>query len=297
MILILGVSEGVRAGGLVFSIASYNVDSYLLTDSRWRSRKEPSSRAAVADVIQLARPQVLALQEVGSTEALESLRGELLKGGLAFPFRRLLKVNNQEIYCAVLSQFPIVADRSDPNAEFVLYGRSFTVLRGIMEVDIEVDDEYRFTLFNVHLKSNLPVWYADQADFREAEAGVLREKVGRLVRGDPDRNIVVAGDLNDLPNSRTLKLIRSRGRYRLWDIRPTESSLRESKGTTEAGRGVSWTYYFEGKDIYYRYDYLLFSAGMRREWREEGAVIPLHAAWRMASDHRLIVSEFLSQDQ
>ncbi len=285
------------AQDFAFSVASYNVNNYWLLSSERRPPKPPLSRAEVAKVIGRARPHLLALQEVGSPRALESLSRDLLEQGMEYPFHELLLTESQDIHCAVLSQFPIVANRSDASAEFALYGRSFSVLRGVMEVDIEVPGGYRFTLFNVHLKSRLPAWYADQADYREAEAKVLRQKISRLLRENPNRNLLVAGDLNDFPKSKTLRLIRGKGQNRLWDLRPTESQDQPPKRGSAGQPGVSWTYHFPGEDAYHRYDYLLVSAGMKREWIEGRSVIPLHVEWRLASDHRLLLAEFWRKDR
>ena len=287
------------ADDFTFSIASYNVDGYrILPADRW-SVKSLLSRAEVAEVIRRAQPNLLALQEVGSPQALEFLSKNLLELGLEYPFREFLQTESQKIHCAVLSQFPIVANRSDSSAEFALYGQSFQVLRGVMELDVEVPGGYQFTLFNVHLKSKLQAWYADATDYREAEAKVLRQKIIQILQKNPNRNILVAGDFNDFPRSKTLRQIQGKGRLRLWDARPTEPKDKRtaSKGNTQKSAGVSWTYYFPGKDTYFRYDYLLISAGMKREWLEDRSVIPWHPQWNLASDHRLILAEFRCQDQ
>lgn len=273
------------------------MDGYRLSPAeRWQP-KTLSSRSEVAEVIRLARPNLLALQEVGSPQALEFLSENLLQLGLEYPFRELLQTKSSKIHCAVLSQFPIIASRSDPSAEFALYGRSFHVLRGVMELDVEAPGGYRFTLFNVHLKSKLPAYYADPADYREAEAKVLRQRISRLLQENPNRNLLVAGDFNDFPRSKTLRRIQGKGRHRLWDARPTESkgSPTASKGDAQKFAGISWTYYFPAEDAYFRYDYLLISAGMKREWLR--SAIPWHPQWKRASDHRLILVEFRGQDQ
>lgn len=286
------------ADDFAFSVASYNVDGYRLSPAdRW-SPKPLLSRAEVAEVIRRAQPNLLALQEVGSTQALEFLTKNLLELGLEYPFREFLQTESQKIHCAVLSQFPIVANRSDSSAEFALYGRSFHVLRGVMELDVETPGGYQFTLFNVHLKSKLQAWYADPTDYREAEAKVLRQKISRLLQENPNRNILVAGDFNDFPRSKTLRRIQGKGRHRLWDARPTEAQGKPTAGQGEVRKtaGISWTYYFPGEDAYLRYDYLLISAGMKREWLEDRSVIPWHPQWNLASDHRLILAEFRCQD-
>jgi hypothetical protein len=44
-------------------------------------------------------------------------------------------------------------------------------------------------------------------------------------------------------------------------------------------------------------DYLLISAGMRREWRPEGTYVLALPHWGLASDHRPVVASFRAEDQ
>ncbi len=260
-----------------------------------RSAKAADSRQAVVRVILSQRPDVLALQEVGSRADLDGLARELAALGLAYPHRQDLRVEEQAIRCAVLSRFPIRRDRSDENAEFLLYGRVYSVLRGITELDIQVSPHYEFTLFNVHLKSQLPTWYADQADYRLAEAVLLRKRIDGLLARAPERNFVVLGDLNDTPDSRVIRTVKGRGRDRaLWDARPVELHSLATEGSQSR---ISWTHHFEKKDAYYRYDYLFLSPAMKPEWEPGSARIAVGREWALASDHRMICLTIRPEDR
>lgn len=280
-------------------VGSYNVDNYRIEPSERRAAKAESAREAVRQQILGARADILALQELGSIRALEGLRLSLARKGLEYPHQAVLFVEGAEIHTGVLSRFPIVADRSEPLAEFVLYGRAFSVLRGILEVDIDVSESYRLTLINLHLKSQLPVWFADQADFRLAEAELVRQRVDRLLNRDPGVNLVVVGDFNDHPKSAPLRVLLGRGRGRMWDCRPATAAVEVGalKLSAENGPGIAWTHYYEREDSYFRYDYILTNAGIRREWVPNGGEIIHRADWHRASDHRLIIAQFFPEDK
>ncbi len=185
----------------------------------------------------------------------------------------------------MLSKFPIVKNDSNSRQEFVLYGRVFQVLRGVTEVEIQLSRNVSLTLINVHLKSKLSAWFADQADFRLAEAEVVRGRIDHVLARDPHARLLVMGDFNDDPRSRVIKTVIGKGRSRLFDLRPVETFLQGSKG-------VAWTHYYERMDGYFRYDFLFVSAGLRKEWVPGSSKIPLFSEWGLASDHRLIQASF-----
>lgn len=272
-------------GAETFSVASYNLDNYRIKSTPRRKMRSEASRAVVAKAILTARPGIIGLQELGSRDALTRLHSELARRGLHYDHRAILEAGDREIHCGVLSQFPIVEDHSDSGPEFVLYGRAFRVLRGVMELEIRLSSEVSLTLINVHLKSKLTTWFADQADYRLAEAELVRRRIDRILARNPHTNLVVLGDFNDHPRSRVLKTMIGQGRQRLFDLRPVEAS-------GQGGKGIAWTHYYEGVDGYFRYDFLLVAAGLKERWIPMTAEIPRFSEWELASDHRLIQASF-----
>ena len=276
-------------------VASYNVNNYRLVPSSRMSLRSESERMEVMSAILFAKPDIVGLQEIGSFAALKALKRALEAKGLLYPYLEFLPVSDQDIHCAVLSRYPIVENRSRDRVEFILYGRTFSVLRGLMEVTIQVNEGFQLSLINVHLKSRLPVWFADEADYRLSEAEVLRARITEILERDPKVNLVVLGDFNDTPDSRVLRTVIGRGKLRLNDARPTESwavggeFLDESR---DDRAGIAWTHYFGRRDGYFRYDYLLISNGLKNRWIAEASVIPCFPNWSVASDHRLIQTTF-----
>src|SRR5262245_49136202 len=77
--------------GETFRVASYNVENYLdhPTESRPHA-KSAEAKAKIRESIQALNPDVLALQEIGSTNALLELRDSLKADGLDLPYWELV---------------------------------------------------------------------------------------------------------------------------------------------------------------------------------------------------------------
>jgi endonuclease/exonuclease/phosphatase family metal-dependent hydrolase len=289
-------AEGLAAS---FTVATYNVHNYLDPATGNREPKSDASRAKVHESILALKPDVLAVQEIGSVESLAALRDTLQAAGHGFPYWEWVNGFDTNIHVAILSRYRIMASRSQTNASFLLQGRRFHTSRGLGEVDILVPENYRFTLLTAHFKSRRPVPSADEALLREQEAIMLRARVDALLRADPNLNLVVLGDFNDHKNSPAMRALVGKGNAMLVDTRPAERNG-DNRPNPAAGfwpRNVTWTYFYSTDDTYSRVDYILISRGMAREWQSEGTYILTMPNWGLASDHRPIVVQFRNADR
>lgn len=283
----------------VYRVATYNLDNYLLQPTGGRPAKSPEARAKVREILRLLQADVVALQEVGGPQALEELRQALEAEGLRYSDWELVTGFDTNTQIAVLSRLPIVARRPHTNETFLWMGRLFHVSRGFLEVEIRVNAKYAFTLFTTHLKSRRPVPEADEADLRQQEALRLREKIDARLAANPQANVVVLGDFNDVKDSRTLRILRGRGRAALLDTRPAERNGDSLAAQTPGAdpRNITWTYYYAKEDTYSRIDYILISPGLVPEWLRDQTYVLTVPNWGLASDHRPIVAGFLAEDQ
>jgi endonuclease/exonuclease/phosphatase family metal-dependent hydrolase len=251
-----------------FRIATYNVENYLLESSGTRPAKPATAKAKVCEGILALKPDVLALQEIGGTNALFELQSSLKTNGLDLPNWELITGFDTNIHVAILSRFPITARRPHTNDFFLMAGQRFRVSRGFAEVEINVNDHYSFTLITAHLKSRRPIPEADEADLRLEEAQVLRHIIDGILTTNPDVNLVVLGDLNDLHSSKPVKtIIGSRGKKALVDTRPAERNgdTPPSSDRRLSSRNVAWTHYYNVDDDYSRIDYILLSKALSRQ--------------------------------
>ena len=289
----------VSAWPATFSVATFNLEGYLDTAVPGRPAKSPESKAKIRESIRALKPDVLALQEIGGTNALLELRESLRQDGFEFPYWELVNGADTNINVAVLSRFPFSARRPHTYESFLLGGRRFHLSRGIAEVDVQVNASYSFTLIAAHLKSRRLVALADEAELRLEEAKVLREKIDLRLATDPEANLVVMGDFNDTKDSASTKTIIGRGRNKLVDTRPAERTGDSELGADleRAERKVTWTHYYGKDDVYSRIDFILLSPGMANEWVKQETYAANIPDWGIASDHRPILATFVAQDR
>jgi endonuclease/exonuclease/phosphatase family metal-dependent hydrolase len=295
----LGVRDPALGAAETFSVATYNLENYLDEPAGSRHPKTETAKIKIRDMIRAMQPDVLAVEEIGSTNTLLELRSALRAEGLNYPHWSHVAAFDTNIHVAVLSRFPFLACRPHTDEGFLLNGRRFRVSRGFAEVDVQVNPDYKFTLIAAHLKSRREVPQADEADLREQEAAILREIIDARLRTNPNLNLLVLGDFNDLKDSKPIRTIIGRGKNALIDTRPAEKSGEQPPASSgpAASRNVAWTYYFSKDDTYSRIDYLLLSRGMAREWLAHETYIPVRPDWGLASDHRPIVAGFAARDQ
>jgi endonuclease/exonuclease/phosphatase family metal-dependent hydrolase len=279
-----------------FRVATYNVENYLDQPVQGRRVKSAQAKAQVRESIRALKPDVLALQEMGSTTALQELRASLKSEGLDFPHWEHVTGFDTNVHVAILSKLPFSARRPHTNDNFLLNGRRFRVSRGFAEVEVEVNGKYVFTLINAHLKSKRPVAVADEAELRLEEAKLLRAKIEARLRAQPEANLIVLGDLNDTKDSLPIRTLIGTRNLKLVDTRLGEQGAPEGS-LPEESRQVTWTYFFAKEDTYSRLDYILLSPGMAREWVTNESFILTLPAWGMGSDHRPLVATFKGQNE
>ena len=277
-----------------FRVATYNLENYLAQPAGTRPAKSAEGKAKIRESLRALNADVVALQEVGSTNALLELRSSLKAAGLVYQFWEIVSGWDTNIHVAVLSKFPFTASRPHTNDSFLLFGRRFHVSRGFAEVDIRVNEQYAFTLLTAHLKSRRPVPEADEAELREQESIVLREKIDALFHADPNINLVVLGDFNDKKDSKSTRAVIGRGKHALIDTRPAERNGDDQPNPNPRyePRTITWTHHYGKEDTYSRIDYIMLSPGMAREWDRQNTFILTQTNWGVGSDHRPIAATF-----
>jgi len=282
-----------------FRVATYNVENYLdqPTESR-KFVKSARAKAKVCESIRALNPDVIALEEMGSTNALMELRDSLKAKGLDFPYWEHVQGWDTNIHVAVLSKLPIPTRHPHTNDSFLLDGRRFSVSRGFAEVDIRVATNFTVTLIATHLKSRRPVPEADEAQLRLEEAKVLRGIVDEHFKAEADAKLIVLGDFNNVKNSDSTKEIIGRGKFKLTDTRPAERNGDNTPNEIPRfePRNVTWTHYYGVEDTYSRIDFILLSPAMARDWVTNETYALTIPNWGVGSDHRPIVATFKTEN-
>jgi endonuclease/exonuclease/phosphatase family metal-dependent hydrolase len=284
--------------GEAFRVATYNVENYLDEATQSRYVKSTEAKAKVRESILALKPDVLALEEIGSTNALLELQSSLRSAGLNLPSWEHVTGFDANIHVAILSKFPIIARRSHTNENFLLSGRRFRVGRGFGEVDLQVTPDYTLTVIAAHLKSKRAVPEADEAELRLEEAKILREKIDARLAANPNSRLVVLGDFNDGKDSSSTKAVIGHGKHKLVDTRPAERNGDNAPSPNPAweSRNVTWTHYYGKEDVYSRIDFILLSPGLAHEWVSKETYVLAMPNWGVGSDHRPLVATFQVPD-
>jgi len=277
---------GVPAPG-EFSVATYNLARHTLDDrDRDGQRNDPkpsAERAAQASLLARLRPDILAVQEIGTEPVLRGFVADLRAAGLDYPHVEHVIRPGSDVGLAVLSRFPFVERTPRIDDTYRIGETNLPVLRGFADVVVEPAEGYRFRLMVAHLKSKIyhPL---GQTEMRRNEARLLANHVRKALRGNPAMNLLVVGDLNDSPDSAPLNEILGNGSTRLIDLRPADAV------------GDVWTHQGRTVDIYSRIDYVLASPGMALEFVRERSRAVRDPAVAEASDHRPLLAVFAAHD-
>jgi endonuclease/exonuclease/phosphatase family metal-dependent hydrolase len=271
-----------------FSVMTFNLHQYALVDRDGQADTlEPKPRAeadAIVAVIRQAAPDILAIQEMGDPAAWAEFKYSLRQAGLEYGHEEYLRRGKSELNIAVLSRFPIVAHNSHTDDTYTIGPAQFPVMRGIIEVDIDINPAYRLRLMVAHLKSKVFHSFG-QAEMRRNEARLLGNHVRAALKENPAVNLLVAGDLNDNPDSAALREITTYQRKRLLhDLRPTDAN------------GDAWTHR-DNDDTYQRIDYLLASDGLLPELVPAKTYVLRLPQLLGTSDHWPVVATFAARDR
>jgi endonuclease/exonuclease/phosphatase family metal-dependent hydrolase len=269
-----------------FTVAAYNIENWVLMDRNGKpdQPKPASEKEAVFSVVAKVRPDILSVEELGTTNELAELVTGLRAHGVDFPYHEWIQGADTNRHVSLLSRFPIVERFSRTDYNYLLKGQPQRIERGILDVKIQVNSEYSFRAVVAHLKSKRQVEVGDQAVMRLEEAKLLRAHIGKALKNEPELNLIVMGDFNDTPEAEPIRVIVGPSPFALFELLPVDS------------KGGHDTYYWKYRNQFSRIDYLITSPGMQKDYVPDSARIADFEGWNDASDHRAIYAKFYAQD-
>lgn len=263
-----------------------NTHNYFVPEDTQRARykivpKRIDSRDAVADVIASARPEIVGLIEIGGPFALADLQSRLRKLGAEYPYAEILLRAGEDRALAILSKHRIVQNHSRPNCS-LLGNKRRKMLRGILDVTVQVDGKRFFRIVGAHLKSRVSDDPAAAESLRRAESRTLALYLQEEMRKMPKMPFVVFGDWNDGPADSSLKVL----------TQGLSADAALTRVGAEDSRGESWTICYHAAQEYCVFDQVYVNSVMRsRRGRScESGIVDVEAA-STASDHRAVWCE------
>ncbi len=269
-----------------FRFLMLNANNYFVSEDTQRARfkisvKKEESRNAVAEVIASARPEVVGLIEMGGPYALSDLQGRLREKGLDYPYTKILLRSGEDRALAVLSQHPIVQDKSRPNCS-LLGNKRQKMLRGILDITVQVGQNRFYRVVGAHLKSRVSDAPAAATARRKTEARTLAMYLQKEMRKTPHLPVVVYGDWNDGPAEDSLKVL-TQGISEDSALSPVQAA---------DSRGQTWTIYYRAAQEYSLFDRIFVNKVLRsRRGRScEAGIVDIPAS-ESAGDHRAVWCE------
>lgn len=258
----------------------YNLKNYLSMPRKIKGvetiqQKPEQEISDLVNNIQQVDPDILGICEIGTEADLSDLQSRLKAKGIDLPFRHLSGGADAYRRLAILSKIPLDLQNT-PKIEYYYQGKRHLMLRGILDVGIELPSGYtRF--IGVHLKSKRPSQYYDQALVRRNEAELVREHADHVMQ--THSRIIVYGDFNDTTQSPSIRAIagdHSKPNY-LYPLPLQDND------------GQRWTHYWKYQDIYSRFDYAFVSPSLRKQTKLQTSYILETNQQNTASDHRPLV--------
>jgi Cu-Zn family superoxide dismutase len=269
-----------------FVIAAYNVENWVLMDRDGQPNqpKPPAEKETVFEVLTQIRPDILGIEEMGTTNELAELANGLRERGVNLPYSEWIEGADQTRHVSLLSRFPITERYSRTDYSYSVGGHPMRMERGILDVEVSVSGDYSFRALVVHLKSKPLFETGDQATMRLEEAKLLRSHVGKTLKHTPGLNLIVMGDFNDTPESKPIRTIVGERPFALFDLMPVDS------------KGGNDTYCWKSRNLFSRIDYMIASLGLSNEYIEGSAHIADVPGWSDASEHRAVYARFFDHD-
>lgn len=271
----------IPAPGKPVRFLMHNVQNYFVEGEAYRSRyvlkpKSKESREAVAEVIAGSKAEIVGLIEIGGPVALQDLRQRLAARGLEYPYFRVLPRKGEDRALAILSLYPIVQDHSKEQVKLHRQKRR-KMLRGILDVTVQLDDGRLYRIIGAHLKSRVSENSGAAAALRAQEAHTLAQHIQHIARTQKGLPLLVFGDWNDAPTDAAPQIIQQG--------LSEDAALRRL--SPEDSRGEEWTLYYKRGKQYCIYDQIFVNPVLRKRMRGQGGIVDSPAATK-ASDHRAL---------
>ncbi|MBU1086040.1 MAG: helix-hairpin-helix domain-containing protein [Candidatus Omnitrophica bacterium] len=236
LIFFIGLSLFINPLSLVqaktFKIATYNIENLFDLEKSgneyieyvpnnifcWNEKNFNLKLNNISAVLKDLNADIIALQEIESESALQSLQTRLREKNLEYKYSAIAKVKNTTVKCAVLSKYPIIKTQE------ILIPDSKT--RNILKVLIDLENNPLILYIN-HWKSK-----SGPESLRIESAQALRKDIEHL---PADTDFIILGDFNSNYNEyQSIKKIkRLNNRDGLTGINHILKTTADSKMVTE----------------------------------------------------------------
>lgn len=230
----------------------------------------------LADFIKQQQPDIILLANISGIEELNKLRIHFQE----FKFASIVNGEDKTSHLAVISKIkPEIFQAITDQKYNIKNNIELPVKRGFLYMLIKKNG-YMLHVLSAHLKSREKHPIYNQTDMRRYEARLLRQNVNKIMKVEPEANILILGNMNDSCGKSPIKAIYNR-RFgvakRLFDLRPLDEM------------NVSWTSLSRQRDEYERLDYAMASSSLIPEIMFDINRIINKKSWTRFFSHRPII--------
>ena len=276
------------------TVVFYNLKNYLAMERRVDGeivedapKPDKEIEALIEGIVEI-QPDILGVCEIGDAAYLADFQARLKAVGIDLPNTELVTAasgHNRNL--ALLTRFPIAARNSRDDYSYLIGDQRLPFQRGVLDVTVAINPTYHLRYVGLHLKSKRDVPEADQALMRLNEARLARKHIDRIYESEPGANLLVTGDFNDLRIEPPVKTLQG-GFGRQAHL--TSLTLKDKYG-------FRWTHHWGFADSYSRFDFALYSEGLKPELDRDNCRIFHWDDWDTASDHRPLVLSIVPEDR
>lgn len=242
--------------------------------------KNQKDTLKIASSILEMNADILAVQEVENINILKQFNREYL-GNKAYKHVTLIEGNDPRLIdVGLLSNLPVGGVTSWQHAVYEHETRDI-FSRDLLQVEIlnEKRSKTLFTLFVTHLKSNFIAHNSPDADEQRDKNNAKRlkqsEVIGRIIEDQmrPDSKYILAGDMNDTPDSPFLKGFSDNSGVNLHNALENIQEVGKMNKTKYPPGDIFWTHRFRVSAG--NYDYNLYD----QIWVSPALAGKLSGAW------------------
>ena len=227
-----GLARAKQAEAGAFSVGTFNVENFFpkgvgIPGDRATPLKSPEELKALAAAFRQLDADVVGVQEIYDTRTLREFVEEHLSD-MGYRFAAVTKGNDTRgINVGILSRLPLTSVTSHVNMP-ILGNPGAHMSRDLLHATVQTAGG-EVDAFVIHLKSSRIMpgrqiaelaqrqgrpfetvkaeLMADAVRKREAEAFTVRDFVSRLEARNPERQVILIGDGNDVPGSKTVRIL------------------------------------------------------------------------------------------
>jgi predicted extracellular nuclease len=200
------------------TVAAYNIENFFdvfddpYTGDEDNQVKPREGVEAVAKAIRAVNADVMAFEELENEGVLRAMVQEFL-GDMGYEYIAVNRSNSDRgINLGVISRKPIVSLTSHRFQQLKVEGDpgTWSFARDLWKVRVQATPARTMDLYVVHLKSRHDSPGDPKSErWRYAEAVGAHRIIGQQLKADPKAWVVMLGDFNDTPETKSIKLLTS----------------------------------------------------------------------------------------